>query len=216
MNALAGAAMAASLTIGVAAGCDISPPPSPDSYISDENKALYRGLIADETNFWNQTGKGVTGVELVFVEGDGTSLCLTTVTTAESNPNYCPYTDDIRITAETVNSGPGNSVEAVEYTSHEMGHAKQGRMGSLLFELLKSDPERLELGADCLSGVFMGAEYRQLIMADIVMRAIMGNRVSLLYFGDDGKHGTFERRQEAFARGVAGGEEACTVAYNHR
>jgi hypothetical protein len=196
--------------------------------------------LADTEEVWsdvfrNQLGEAYRPPTLVLFKGVTPSPCGNA--SGATGPFYCPgdrkvYLDTNFFTTLERQMGAGGDFAAAYVVAHEVAHHVQNELGilgqanSVRRQASQTDANaisvRIELQADCLSGVWArqaDARFGSLQQGDIAEAMNAAKRI-----GDDAlqrgagrvpqphtfTHGTSEQRQRWFARGFETGEiEAC-------
>lgn len=206
---------------------------------ADEEAAQFVSVtLADTEEVWaqifeTQLGKDYAPPMLVLFKGATTSPC--GGATAASGPFYCPadrkaYLDTAFFVTLDRQLGAGGDFAAAYVVAHEVAHHVQNELG-LLTEANRERQQsaeveanaisvRVELQADCLSGVW--AHHAQARLGTLESGDIEEAMNAAARIGDDAlqrgagrtvnpdsfTHGTSEQRQSWFVRGYRTGQVA--------
>jgi predicted metalloprotease len=209
-------------------------PPAGPNEITDDDEAFVATVLAETEDIWGTMFQGAgldyTEPRLVLFSGVTSSAC----GTAQSamGPFYCPNdqtvyldTDFFRVMQQQL--GSRGEFARAYVIAHEVGHHVQnelgllgqvqgmrGRVGEVESNALSV---RVELQADCYSGLWARSAAERLQLSDEDIRSALDTAARI---GDDAlqraqqgyvvpdsfTHGSSEQRQQAFYRGFRSGE----------
>jgi uncharacterized protein len=204
---------------------------------ADEQAASFvRVVLGDTEDVWGrilpeQTSQNYTPPTLVLFKGSTPSAC--GGANAATGPFYCPvdkqvYLDTDFFTVMAQELGAGGDFAAAYVVAHEVGHAVQDQLGILdQANRVRSQSNetqsnaisvRIELQADCFSGVWANAEQEQ--FGSLERNDIAEAMNAAQNIGDDTlqrnaggavrpdsfTHGTSAQRQRWFAMGYDSGQ----------
>jgi hypothetical protein len=179
--------------------------PTDPQPVSAADREEFTHYFEQAQAFWVKQGvPGTADVRLLILSGDQEIGCDSPwlQTTSAGPTYYCRKDGTVVISAASI-----QAIQSPLYrlflVGHESGHAVQDKKG----ELTAITPEeivRQELGATCLSGVFMASTASTLVVEKTADGTYI--HTPLFAVGGDEGHGTIAQQQAAFDQGFHTGD----------